>query len=464
VAIPGPDSPPRSRRLDPRVVGLFTALAVLAATAVAIALTRRDGSDHARVASRSTTSTSSTATTASQPSSTSTAPAAALPPAQAKLIDEIRAQVAELRGLQWKTPLDVAIVPRNEFQQELKRVNDRDRHTDRQTGDGETYKLLKLIPRSLNYDKALEDLYGSAVVGFYDPKTKKLLIGAKDGGALDPAARLTIAHEMDHALTDQHFNFGDRTNALDIGDKQEELQGFIGLLEGDAKVMESLWSTKYLTAKERQTLTSSGDLTDFYRSPKYLRDSLLYPYTSGQAWAMRLYQQTRSWRLIDAAYADPPRSTEDVLHLDRYQAKPRRGWSPPQLPPLTAGTGCAAVRSGTIGEFNMIELLDQNLTLNDAAVSADGWNGDAFQVVKCAAALAMVDRWEADDATAAGRLAEALGRWAREWSGGAPPGADGRFSGSSGSGRIVRNGTRVDLVLADDAPSADKVAAAAGVA
>jgi len=461
VAIPGPDSPPRTRRFDPRVVALFTALAVLAAAGVAIALTRKDGSDTGQAASRSTTSTASTATTAAGSSTTS--PPAALPPAQAKVIDEIRGQVAELRGLQWKTPLDVAIVPRTDFQQELKRVNDRDRHADRQTGDGETYKLLKLIPRSLNYDKALEDLYGSAVVGFYDPKTKKLLIGA-NGGTLDPAARLTIAHEMDHALTDQHFNFGERTNTLDIGDKQEELQGFIGLLEGDAKVMESLWSTKYLTAKERQTLTSSGDLTAFYRSPKYLRDSLLYPYTSGQAWALRLYQQTKSWRLIDAAYADPPRSTEEVLHLDRYEAKPRRGWSPPQLPPLTAGTDCAAVRSGTIGEFNMIELLDQNLTLNDAAVSADGWNGDAFQVVRCGTALAMVDRWEADDATAAGRLADGLARWAREWSGGTAPGADGRFTGSAGSGRIVRNGTRVDLVLADDAPSADKVAAAAGVA
>lgn len=440
-------------------MALFTALAVLAAAGVAIALTRRDGSK-GQVASRSTTSTASTATSA--PGSSTTSAPAALPPAQAKVIDEIRAQVAELRGLQWKTPLDVSVIPRDDFQQELKRVNDRDRHQDRQTGDGDTYKLLKLVPRSLNYDKALEDLYGSAVVGFYDPKTKKLLISGKDGGDLDAAARLTIAHEMDHALTDQHFAFGERTNALDLADKQEELQGLIGLLEGDAKLMESLWSAKYLTAKERQSLGASGDLTAFYRSPKYLRDSLLYPYTSGQAFVTRLYQQTKTWRLVNAAYADPPRSSEDVLHLDRYQAK--RGWSPPQLPPLTAGTDCAAVRSGTIGEFNMIEILDQNLTLTDAATSADGWNGDAFQVVRCGTALAMVDRWETDDGTAAGRLAEALGRWAREWSGGTPPGADGRFTGSAGSGRIVRNGTRVDLVLADDAPSADKVAAAGGVA
>jgi len=454
VTHPGSNFPPpptHRRRLDSRVVALFTALAVLTATGVAVALARRDRSDHS-VASVSTTSTASTATTS--------APSTTLPPGLAKTFDEIKAQVSELRGLAWTAPLDIGVIPRDAFQRELKAVNDRDRHPDRQTGDGETYKLLKLIPRSMNYDQALEDLYGSAVAGFYDPKTKKLLISGKEGD-LSPAARLTIAHEMDHALTDQRFNFGQRSDALDAADKQEEFLAFVGLLEGDAKLMESLWSTKYLTAKERQSLGSAGDLTGFYRSPKYLRDSLLWPYTSGQAFVTRLYNQTKSWQLVDAAYTDPPRSTEEVLYIERFEN--RRPWAPPPLPSLTAGTGCTPVRGGTIGEFNMIELLDQSLTLTEATVSADGWSGDAFQVVRCGTALAMVERWQAETEAAAGKLVDGLTRWAREWSGGAAPGPDGKFAGSAGAGRIVRSGTRVDLVLGDDAPSADKVAAAAGV-
>jgi hypothetical protein len=60
-------------------------------------------------------------------------------------------------------------------------------------------------------------------------------------------------------------------------------------------------------------------------------------------------------------------------------------------------------------------------------------------------------------------LASALSQWAGDWSGGHnAPAADGRFSGPSGAGRVVVKGTQIDLVLADDQPTADKVNAAVG--
>jgi hypothetical protein len=66
-----------------------------------------------------------------------------------------------------------------------------------------------------------------------------------------------------------------------------------------------------------------------------------------------------------------------------------------------------------------------------------------------------------DPGVDAGRLFEALGRWARAWSGRAVA-ADGRFSGASGAGRIVRSGNRIELVLAQDVATADKLVAALG--
>jgi hypothetical protein len=67
----------------------------------------------------------------------------------------------------------------------------------------------------------------------------------------------------------------------------------------------------------------------------------------------------------------------------------------------------------------------------------------------------MVERWEADSPADAARLAQALTRWAAGWAGSAVSG--GRFSGRGGAGRIVHQGTRVDLVLADDAATADRL-------
>ena len=111
----------------------------------------------------------------------------------------------------------------------------------------------------------------------------------------------------------------------------------------------------------------------------------------------------------------------------------------------------------------MEELLHEHVDGTTADEASDGWSGDAFATVQCGSARGFADRWTAPDTGAAGKVVSALSSWAADWSGGhTRPAADGRFSGPSGTGRIVADGTRVDLVLADDAPTADKVNAALG--
>jgi hypothetical protein len=110
----------------------------------------------------------------------------------------------------------------------------------------------------------------------------------------------------------------------------------------------------------------------------------------------------------------------------------------------------------------MSQVLLRQLTTTESRTAAAGWNGDTFTVVRCVNALGLADRWQTDDPAGAGRLAEALAKWGKGWSGSAQAtDAEGRFSGPSGSGRVVRNGSRVDLILADDAATADRLARAA---
>src|SRR5207248_4182248 len=134
----------------------------------------------------------------------------------------------------------------------------RDLHPDRLAGDGETLKVLKLIPASTDYVKTYMSLLGGAVLGFYDPKTKKLLVRA-NGSTLTPYQRITVAHEMLHALTDQHFQFGPATYALDGADKQEQATAYSALLEGDAKLLDALFQGKYLSATERQQAANEAN-------------------------------------------------------------------------------------------------------------------------------------------------------------------------------------------------------------
>ena len=139
------------------------------------------------------------------------------------------------------------------------------------------------------------------------------------------------------------------------------------------------------------------------------------------------------------------------------------GWARPPFPDLAAKTHCAPVRSSTLGEFGMEELLLQHDSQGVADDAATGWAGDVYASVRCGQSLGLADRWVGDSDDAARGLASALSSWAASWSGsGQGPDADGRFSGPKGAGRLTRQGTTIQLVLADDTPTADTVSAALG--
>ena len=445
------------RPLPLRLVAILVG-AILVAGVVAIVTHDNAHKKLNAAAPATTTSSSSTTSSTSPPAVTGPTTTAPVPNALARQFDQIKAQVASLRGLDWLAPLDVSVANDADFVKALKVVNDRDAHPDRMNGDGETDKLLQLIPNSLNYKQAVDDLLAGQVLGFYDPKTKRLLV-RQSGTSLSPTDRMTIAHEMDHALTDQHFSFGATTDALDKADKQEEGGGYTSLLEGDAVLLQTLWAQRYLTAKERSQLGGGGSAAVLARTPRFLLDSLRFPYTSGLAFVQGRWS-AGGWGAVNAVYGRPPVSTQQILHPELYLAS--KGWTAPAFPDLAAATGCASLRTGEVGEFGMTEILDEQLDEKTSSTASTGWNSDRFATVRCGGASGprgFADRWLTSNGS---QLAAALSSWAAEWSHGSNPGADGRFSGTSGAGRLVRANDHVDLVLADDTATVDKVSAALG--
>ena len=374
-------------------------------------------------------------------------------------VERIRVEVARVRGLAWKAPLDVHIVSRSELRRRLQEITARDARPERDESDEAILKLLKLIPEDLVLDTAIDKLLGAQIVGFYDPKTKQLYVAGEPDGKLSAATKVTVAHELDHALTDQHYDFGAVTRFLEDADRSEELFAYTALVEGDAVLLQSLWAQRYLGDGSQGSLGAELSNSGPDGVPRYLQDALVFPYTKGLEFAFDRYRTTRSFSAVDAAWRRRPTSSEEILHPERYSEG--QEWHAPELPDLGA-TGCRAVRSGTLGEFDMRELLDRFLSERDANRAADNWAGDAFQFLRCDTTPAFVERWTADDEVGADRLTIALERWARAWSGGRPPNGDGYFSGPDGAGRVRRTGAAVDLVLAADKATADRLGGVLG--
>ena len=454
--------PPKSSWTDntKTTLGVLVALVVvLIAAGIGIA-TIRDARETVEKAVSTTTTTLTPAAGGSTVPDTT--PASDLTPAQSKVVEEIKGQVASIRGLAWKGSLPVKVVSKDALAQRVRKLNAEEIAENREelTADESVLKLLKLLEKDVDYAKTIDTILAGGVLGFYDDEVKELYVGGA-GDNLDPATRATLAHELTHALTDQHFDFGTRTKALDDQQKTEELAAFSALIEGDAELVATLWQQQHLTARERQQAASGATaeaLNAYARAPRYLLESLFFPYTSGLTFVESRHK-AGGFAEVDKAYRNPPTSTEHILHPETYASG--QTWSPPALPDLAATTGCSAVDTGTLGEFDMIQILSGELASNDAKSAAAGWNGDAYGAVRCGTALGLADRWQTDNPSEAGRLADALGRWARGWSGSTRAAdAEGRVTGPAGSARVVRNGARVDIILADDLATADRLAGA----
>ena len=449
------DAPPTSSWNDSTktTVGVLVALVVVLIVAGIGVATVRDAAETIRKVVATTT------TVAPQPVTTAP-PASALSPEQSRVVEEVKAQVSALRGLPWKGDLPVRFVTKEELAQRVRDLNADDIAEDREelATDESVLKLLKLIPKDVAYVKTLDDIYAGAVLGFYDDESKELFVG---GTATDPATKSTLAHELAHALTDQHFDYGTKARALDDQQRTEEGFAFTALIEGDASLLEALWQERHLSDSERrQAATGTGDIPALDKAPPYLLESIYFPYRDGLTFVRNRYR-AGGFAEVDKAYRNPPTSTEHILHPETYAAG--QAWTPPQLPDVATATGCGKVDAGTLGQFDMTELLALEISRSDARAAAAGWNGDAYTVVRCGTSLGLADRWQTDDPADAGRLADALVRWARGWSDASrPTEADGRFSGPSGSGRVLRGAGRVDLILADDAATVDRLARALG--
>jgi len=449
-----PTTSPSSESTKVTVAVLVALVVILIVAGIGIA-TVRDASQTVREVLATTT------TSVAARGSPTLPPASELTPEQARVVEETKGQVAAIRGLEWKASLPVRFLTRDQLAARVRQINAEEmaEHRDELIADEAVLKLLKLIDKDVDYAKTIDSLLAGGVLGFYDYKTKELFVGGTDG-PLGPAVRATLAHELTHGLTDQHFDFGRRRKALEDQERTEESFAFSALVEGDAELVTAMWQERHLSQRERAEAArgASADATIYARAPRYLLESLFFPYQSGLAFATSRHR-AGGFAELDNAYRNPPTSTEHILHPETYAAG--QTWSPPALPDLAAATGCGSVDRGTLGQFDMVQLLAGQISRTDARSAVVGWNGDAFGAVRCGAALGLVDRWQADDAAAAGRLADALTRWARGWSGSnRAPDAEGRVSGPTGSARIVRNGARVDLVLGDDVATADRLARA----
>jgi hypothetical protein len=157
------------------------------------------------------------------------------------------------------------------------------------------------------------------------------------------------------------------------------------LIEGDASLVEMNWFTQYATTQDYT------DIREFYNNytspvydsaPEFMKEDFLFPYTTGQVFVEHLFDQG-GWEAVDAAYADVPVSTEQIMHPERYPDDRPVTVELADFTPIL-GDGWEEIDRGVMGEWYTYLILakgiDSSFRLNEdtARAAAEGWGGDAY--------------------------------------------------------------------------------------
>jgi hypothetical protein len=313
--------------------------------------------------------------------SSSPAPSVSAPPSVPDDADvlatlaQIEEQVIAIRGLPAADIGPAELITRDELADELQQLFDEQYPPEERERDNLALRALGLLDADEDVAELQLQLLGDQVLGFYDDIEKRMVV-VTDAG-LDPAAKLTYAHEYTHALQDAAFGL----DSLETDAVGEDDRGLArtAMIEGDATVTMLAWAFEHLSQQELLEIGTTTEIPDTAGIPSWMVNQLQFPYTAGQVWAGTLTVNPLSpdFDELDAAYGDPPDTTEQIIDLDAWYD--REDAVPVEVIDLVEllGDGWEEVDATPIGQASIdIVLQHFGVTVPLAGAAADGWGGD----------------------------------------------------------------------------------------
>lgn len=291
-------------------------------------------------------------------------------PSIEEMLAAIEADVADLRDLPPANTEPAEFVTRAELERRLAEQFAEDYPADQVAADNALLRALGLLTAEQDVAALRLQLLTSQVLGYYDDVTQTMTI-VSDAG-LTPEAQVTYAHEYTHALQDAAF--GIDTMDLDAAGDDDAAFARLGLVEGDATTAMVLWAIDHLRAEDLLEI-SQAPLPDTTGVPDWMLRELEFPYLAGSDFIAQLYQQG-GFAAVDEVWADPPASTEQVLHMRAY-VENELPLPVPEIDPDIRVLGVDIAQDTTFGEAMIgIWLAYHGVDRADADTAAAGWGGD----------------------------------------------------------------------------------------
>ena len=324
-----------------------------------------------------------------------TSPAPTLSPDLVRLLSVIEGRVVKERGLVNTSEATRKVVTREEIGEIIAQDFEEDADLEEIRAIQNLLILLGLLDDGDDLLELLIALNSSQVIGQFNLRSGELYI-VSDGAEFGVLEEYTYAHEYTHALQQGSFNLLAERESRE--DDSEASGAYTALVEGDASLLSGAYLGEYLNLLDLVRAANAVDVGGLDDAPFVLQESLVFPYREGLAFVTELYRQG-GWRAVDDAYRDPPSTTEQILHPEKYRQ--REGRVEVTLPDIAAalGDGWVEVRTESIGEFDLRILLQSQLSASEASRGAAGWGGDRYALLDGPAGqrvLVSLVRWDTE--------------------------------------------------------------------
>lgn len=295
--------------------------------------------------------------------------------------DEVLQKMSEITGLKLRTPLKKTLRSREEIRAYvMKQMNEDKNPAERYAGE-RSAEAFGLLPKGFDMDNFMVDLLTEQIAGLYDPEAHEFYIA--DWIPLADQ-RVVMAHELTHALEDQHFEIEKWVKAARPNDdaelaRESVLEGSAMAAMLDYMLQDTGHSLKELPDIDPATLVG-GDMSSspmLQKAPPFLKDALVFPYFGGLTFSVA-FLKTTGWNALPGVFAKPPLSTQQILHPEIY----RQGRVPAalSLPAIDKNLGADwnKLDENLMGEFGWKEILKQFLGEETAKSLSPAWDGDRY--------------------------------------------------------------------------------------
>lgn len=255
-----------------------------------------------------------------------------------------------------------------------------------------TLAAFGLFPQDRDFKSTLLDLYTERPLGFYDPEKKEFYIVERESeqNFEENPPESVIIHELTHALQDQHFDLG--SLPTNRNPNQDRALSVEALIEGGAMLVElsnlsgegnlDKIFREDLESKFRERLNSITKNERENDMPLILEKTLTFPYYAGSIFVNAIKKE--NWKSVNRAYSDPPLSTEQVLHPEKYyeeQDNPTE-LNVPKLSEIL-GEDWNLLENNTMGEYSIgvlfLEFLGSESDIERNVEAREGWDGDFYK-------------------------------------------------------------------------------------